>query len=209
MTIALKVEVPFACFRQSRAREYIRTYPVPPPSTVYGMLLSLVGEVDRYRHCGVEIAIALLSQPELSVVLRTFHRVKTLPREDEKNQRPDYQEILSNIELMVWVRQGKEETVPCLRDRVFAAILRPHEINRFGSLCLGESRDLVDAVSIVSEGETEVPCRWLVRDEEGWLTLPHWVDHVGSKGTCWQRYELQEWCVRQPPEAAWVAIEPI
>ncbi len=54
MTIALKVEVPIACFRQSRAREYIETYPVPPPSTVYGMLLSLLGEVDRYKHCGVK-----------------------------------------------------------------------------------------------------------------------------------------------------------
>jgi CRISPR-associated protein Cas5t len=86
------------------------------------------------------------------------------------------------------------------RDRVFAAILRPHEIDCFGSLCLGESRDLVDAVSIVSEGEMEVPCRWLVKDEEGWLTLPHWVDHVGSKGTRWQRYELQELSVNQPPE---------
>lgn len=209
MTIALKVEVPFACFRQSRAREYIRTYPVPPPSTVYGMLLSLVGEVDRYRHCGVEIAIALLSQPELSVVLRTFHRVKTLPREHENNQRPDYQEILSNIEVMVWVRQGREETVPSLRDRALATILRPHEIDRFGSLCLGESRDLVDAISIVSEKEIEPPLRWLVRDEEGWLTLPHWVDHVGSKGTRWQRYELQEGRVTQPPETAWVIIEPI
>ena len=174
------------------------------------------------------------------MVLRTFHRVKTLPREDEKNQRPDYQEILSNIELMVWVRQGKEETVPCLRDRALTAILRPHEIDqrssagegsspelnsgareprsvvsrrstddRFGSLCLGESRDLVDAVSIVSQEEMEPPLRWLVRDEEGWLTLPHWVDHVGSKGTRWQRYELRELSVNQPPERAWVAIEPI
>ncbi|WP_422387114.1 CRISPR-associated protein Cas5 [Aphanizomenon flos-aquae] len=34
--------VPIACFRQSPAREYAETYPVPPLSTVYGMLLSLV-----------------------------------------------------------------------------------------------------------------------------------------------------------------------
>ena len=208
MTIALKVEVPFACFRQSRAKEYVRTYPVPPPSTVYGMLLSLVGELDRYRHCGAEIAIALLSQPELSVVLRTFHRVKTLPREDESNQRPDYQEILSNIELMVWVRQGMEEIVPNLRDRVEQAILRPQEISRFGSLCLGESRDLVDAISIVSEEDIEAPLQWLVREEEGWLILPHWVDHVGSNRTRWQRYELQEFRTSRPLDANWVMIKP-
>lgn len=60
-TIALKVEVPIACFRHSRAREYAETYPVPPPSTVYGMLLSLIGETDRYKHCGTQLAIALIT----------------------------------------------------------------------------------------------------------------------------------------------------
>ncbi|MFP4134843.1 MAG: hypothetical protein ACLFQP_10150 [Halothece sp.] len=62
---------------------------------------------------------SLTAEPEeLSVVLRTFHRIKTLSREDEKNQRPDYPEILSNIELMVWLGQGMAEIVPmlnCLR----------------------------------------------------------------------------------------------
>jgi CRISPR-associated protein Cas5t len=47
-------------------REYGKTYPVPPPSTVYGMLLSLVGETDAYKHCGVQLAIAMLSQPRKS-----------------------------------------------------------------------------------------------------------------------------------------------
>jgi CRISPR-associated protein Cas5t len=33
-------------------------------STVYGMLLSLVGEVDRYKHCGVRLAFASLIPKE-------------------------------------------------------------------------------------------------------------------------------------------------
>lgn len=57
MTIIFRVDVPIASFPTSRSREYRASYPVPPPSTVYGMLLSLVGETDRYRHCGVKIAI--------------------------------------------------------------------------------------------------------------------------------------------------------
>jgi CRISPR-associated protein Cas5t len=74
--LALEVEVPIACFRQSRAREYAETYPVPPPSTVYGMLLSMVGEMDRYKHCGTRLAIALISHPQKSTVIRTFRRFK-------------------------------------------------------------------------------------------------------------------------------------
>lgn len=54
--LILYLDVPFATFRESHAREMGKTYPVPPPATVYGMLLSLVGETDVYRHCGVELA---------------------------------------------------------------------------------------------------------------------------------------------------------
>lgn len=45
-SVALYIDVPCATFRNSRNREYGHTYPVPPPSTVYGMLLSFVGETD-------------------------------------------------------------------------------------------------------------------------------------------------------------------
>ena len=75
-TISLCISVPVACFRVPRAREYFETFPCPPPSTVYGMLLSTVGEVNRRTHEGAEIAIALLSEPDYSVVLRTLWRVK-------------------------------------------------------------------------------------------------------------------------------------
>ena len=47
--ITLRVEVPYASFRKSYARSFAETYPLPPPATVYGMLLSLVGERFRRR----------------------------------------------------------------------------------------------------------------------------------------------------------------
>ncbi len=81
MTIALRVDVPIASFPTSRSREYRETYPVPPPSTVYGMLLSLVGETDRYNHCGVKVAIALITKPAKSVTLRKFYRFKKRERD--------------------------------------------------------------------------------------------------------------------------------
>jgi CRISPR-associated protein Cas5t len=206
-TIALQVEVPIACFRQSRAREYVETYPVPPPSTVYGMLLSLVGEEDRYRHCGVKLAIALLSEPEKSIVIRTFHRVKIRDIHDPSNARPDYQELLTHVEFVVWVSEGIDKATPTLPERLQQAFSNPASINRFGGLCLGESRDLVNDVTLLSENHSRKSLRWLIRDEDGSLTLPYWVDHVGSQGTCWQRYMLQESQAWQPSELAWTVIQ--
>ena len=63
-SICLYVSVPVTCFRAPYARTYAESLPVPAPSTVYGMLLSLVGEREREKHAGADIAIALLSQPE-------------------------------------------------------------------------------------------------------------------------------------------------
>ncbi|MEJ1933392.1 type I-MYXAN CRISPR-associated protein Cas5/Cmx5/DevS [Nostoc sp. NIES-2111] len=205
--LALKVEVPIACFRKSRAREYIETYPVPPPSTVYGMLLSLIGEVDRYKHCGVKLAIALLSEPEKSTVIRTFHRFKTKNIHDSKNNKPDYQELLTDIEFVVWVDAGVDKAKPNLVQRLEEAFTNPDSINRFGGLCLGESRDLVNNVTLLPDNYYAESMRWLIQDEYGLLTLPYWVDHVGSRGTRWLRYEIQEYQVFQPPELSWTSVQ--
>lgn len=205
--LALQVEVPIASFRQSRAREYAETYPVPPPSTIYGMLLSIVGETNRYRHCGTRLAIALLSQPQKSTVIRTFRRFKKKEIGDPSNARPDYQELLTDTEFIVWITLGTEAERPTLVDRLQVAFTNPETINRFGGLSLGESRDLVNTVALLSENIQDKPLRWLVRDEDGLLTLPYWVDHVGSRGTRWMRYSLldasKEW---RPPALAWTEI---
>jgi CRISPR-associated protein Cas5t len=206
--IAIQVEVPIACFRQSRAREYAETYPVPPPSTVYGMLLSMVGEIDRYKHCGVKIAIALLSKPQKSTVIRTFKRFKKKEISAPENARPDYQELLTDIEFAVWIKSGSDTETPNLVERLQAAFMNPETIDRFGGLSLGESRDLVNAVSLLPETYHSQPFQWVVRDEDGLLTLPYWVDHVGSRGTRWLRYSLQELPEKQqPPDLAWTIIQ--
>lgn len=206
--LALRVEVPIACFRQSRAREYAETYPVPPPSTVYGMLLSLIGEMDRYKHCGVRLAIALLSEPEKSTVIRTFRRFKKKDIHDPTNARPDYQELLSDIQFVVWIDPGEDRARLTLPERLQRAFDNPAKINRFGGLSLGESRDLVNSVTLVTEKDQAKNLHWLIQSETGLLTLPYWVDHVGSRETCWRRYQLlnptQQW---QPTENAWTKIE--
>jgi len=208
MMIALKIEVPIACFRQSQAREYVETYPVPPPSTVYGMLLSLVGEMDRYKHRGVRLAIALLSEPRKSTVVRTFHRYKKQDIHDPSNIRPDYQELLTDIRFIVWVNAGTETTRPTLAKRLQQAFRNPASVQRFGGLSLGESRDLINSVSLFT-GSCGEALRWLVQDEKGLLTLPYWVDHIGSRGTRWLRYELEQSDLQEPPDFAWTEIQAV
>lgn len=207
MTIAIQVEVPLACFRQSRAREYAETYPVPPPSTVYGMLLSLVGEMDRYKHCGVKLAIAMLTMPQKSTVIRTFRRFKKKDIHDPTNSRPDYQELLTDIQFVVWLNADADKSETKLTERLQNAFEHPEHIDRFGGLCLGESRDLVNTVHLLPKVQSAQQAQWLVQDIDGILTLPYWVDHVGSQGTRWQRYKIID-CenLQQPPEQAWTEI---
>lgn len=209
MTVALHVEVPIACFRQSRAREYAETYPVPPPSTVYGMLLSMVGEVDRYKHCGTRLAIAMLSKPARSTVIRTFRRFKKKEISDPSNARPDYQELLTDIQFALWVSMGNDVAKPTLQERIEIALIHPGAVHRFGGLCLGESRDLVNAVTLLPKVHQGGALKWLVQDEDGPLTLPIWVDHVGSKGTRWRRYSFHAAPLEPVPDSAWTEISSV
>ncbi|MEM3086918.1 MAG: type I-MYXAN CRISPR-associated protein Cas5/Cmx5/DevS [Halobacteria archaeon] len=210
--VALYVSVPVACFRVPQAREYFETLPCPAPSTVYGMLLSLAGEPNRLAHKGAEVALALLNPPPArSVVLRTLWRVKDkdTPPGVGENKRPDFQELLTGVRLVVWTRPGeKEEANPPLAERVHGAIEQPARSNRFGALSLGESTHLVDEARRWRRDDGTTG-QILARNPEGDLTLPVWADHVGSAGTRWGQYQLREgsWTDGPPPEA-WTPILP-
>ncbi len=214
-TIGLYVSVPLACFRVPRAREYFETFPCPPPSTVYGMLLSMVGEINRRKNEGAEIAIAMLSEPVYSEVLRTVWRVKN--KNDGlglgNNRRPDFQELLTDIRFAVWVRKGMSESSENpLVNRLQTALDQPSSVSRFGSLALGESTHLVDEVTFLSKQDDKLNCqgkpgRLLIAEDEGNLSLPIWPDHVGS-ATTWRQYRLVDFNFTQElPEKSWTAIK--
>ena len=207
--IALKIEVPMCCLRQSWAREYAETYTVPPHSTVYGMLLSSVGETNRHQHKGVKLAIAMLSNPEKSTVIRTFWRFKKKELTAPENSKPDYQELLTDVRFVVWVDSSEEyrDNKPKLSERLKTAISHPDSVGRFGGLSLGESRDLVNSVSEFVDADFDDNLKWLVQSEEGLMTLPYWVDHVGSQKTKWQRYRLETASDLSIPESAWTSIK--
>src|ERR1700758_4270393 len=124
--LGVYVTVPVACFRKGLAREYLETEPLPPPATCYGFLLALVGETDRHQHVGCRVAPVLLNGPPTSVVLRTVWRVKKTPLGSPGNTRPDYQQLLAPVELVLWLDSSEEiNDGPSLEKRSFEALTKP------------------------------------------------------------------------------------
>lgn len=213
--LGIRVTVPIACFRKGLAREYLETEPLPPPATCYGFLLSLVGETRRTQHVGCRVCPVLANRPEQSVVLRTVWRVKKTPLGSPGNTRPDYQQLLSPVELIVWLDSTEESPQGLtLELRVGEALARPDTVQRFGGLSLGESTHLVDEVTRVAGRVADRlrnrTGRAFLRAERGRLTLPVWVDHVGSAGTRHVTGDLEEVSslVEPPPAKRMARIDP-
>jgi len=201
--ITLHIEVPYASFRKSYARSFAETYPLPPPATVYGMLLSLVGERFRSRHEGARLAFAYQCRqlddecrhpclPLITTTLRKLSRYKYgVPAKQSKlGNAPDFIETLCGIEFLCWVDSSKEKTdAERLETRIVTAIQKPDKVNRYGLLYLGLSDDAVNDVSLCRTVEG----RWhrLLPSSAGSIELPVWVDHVGSAKTRWNRYQLE------------------
>ncbi|MDS3860586.1 CRISPR-associated protein Cas5 [Thermosynechococcaceae cyanobacterium BACA0444] len=196
--ITLHIEVPYASFRKSYARSLAETYPFPPPATVYGMLLSLVGERFRANHSGVKLALAFARQPRISRTLRRMSGAKY-----GVSRTPDFIETLCGIDFLCWVDSSQETNGRTLEARLTEAIITPERVNRTGIVSLGLSDDAVDDISLISDlpDWSEKLCQWngnfqgwhwLNPQNNGQIELPIWVDHVGAFHTRWRRYQFEE-----------------
>lgn len=217
--IGLYVSVPIASFRRGAAREYWETLPLPPPSTVYGFLCSMVGETDRDRHIGARCTAGVIGQPDQSTVLRKLWRVKDkkLGLGNGANVRPDYQELLTNVRLVIWLdssqeKPSEESDDKTLEDRIAASLTDDgrRSIQRFGGLSLGESTHMVDEVMPIERAPDldDESVRLFLLDKSGNFTLPVWVDHVGSKGTRNALGRLVEGTYEAPMVERLPSIEP-
>lgn len=195
--LILQIDVPYASFRKSYARSFAETYPLPPPATIYGMLLSLVGERFRQRHEGVRLAFAYKQMPKVATTLRKLSRFKygVATKQSKLGNAPDYIETLCDIEFLCWVDSTQEKSANfqnsynTLELRILEAIENPQNIDRYGVLSLGLSDDAVNDISLYQPNSKA----WhrLVLDTMGNLELPIWVDHVGAANTRWQRYYFE------------------
>lgn len=196
--ITLHVDVPYASFRKSFARSFAETYPLPPPATVYGMLLSLVGEYFRKRHEGVRLAFAYKRLPKVATTLRKLSRYKygVPSKQSSLGNAPDFMETLCDIEFLCWIDSSEERTTggsevnKTLEKRLQSVLTTPADVDRRGVLCLGLSDDAVNSVGLCNRFDGN----WhrLLPKDSGAIELPVWVDHVGAAQTRWRRFDFEE-----------------
>jgi CRISPR-associated protein Cas5t len=207
MANLLYLECPCTSFPRSFARDYKETYRYPPPSTVYGFLLSLVGEVDIMAHWGVKIAIGIIGDdPPISRIVRKqrhhkFSRDHLSTYPTSKFSKPNHQELLTDLRIVVHLDSSEEKSTIKLTERVAIAISTPEQITRFGGLSLGESWALVNGARLYRETDGKI--RWLVKDNRGLISLPVWIDRTTGQGT-FSRFSFSD---NSFSEASWVQIQ--
>ena len=216
--LVLRVDVPMTGLRPMWAREYQETYPAPPPSTVYGMLLSLVGveRGDKNRHAGLRIALALAENTEESLwqrrekgrIFRKFRRVAQAKKNADPlaDRRPDYQELLLGLEFWLWIDDSQASHPLCGEIRKALDPEKRGEIVRHGALCLGESSHMVNEILL---GRPQGKGRFVSPCGHGFLSMPVWSDHDSNRPTV-RNFEIREpeELSNTPPDACWIAIAP-
>lgn len=189
----LYLDCPCTSFPRSFARDYKETYRYPPPSTVYGLLLSLVGEMDMTAHIGVKLAIGIIgNDPPISRILRKqrHHKFKNLGTYPTSQfSKPNHHELLTDLQVAVQIDSSEESASVKLKDRVAIALSTPDQVTRFGSLSLGESWAMVNGIRAYRETDGDI--RWLIKDSRGLISLPVWINRQTSQGT-FQRFSFSE-----------------
>jgi CRISPR-associated protein Cas5/DevS len=171
------------------------------------MLLSLLGiaREDKARHRGAEMAVAVANVQERLHRSRVFRKLRR--GKDLEDTRPDYQDLLLDLKLWVWLRRGTDQANPPLCDSIPAVLRDPRTIKRrSGGLSLGESSYLVDVICI--DPEPQEPLVFLIPDEErGFYSMPVWVDHLDRKNTFPGRFRLSDPVfVSEGLKDAWICI---
>jgi CRISPR-associated protein Cas5t len=205
--IQLYIECPCTSFPRSFARDYKETYLYPPPSTIYGFLLSLIGEEDLTTHLGVELAIGIIGDnPPISrIVRKQRHHKFALGQEAKKRiakygegiyptsnfSKPNHQELLTGLRIVVQVNPHEESASVKLTERISIALSTPSQITRFGGLSLGESNGLINGVRSYRESDGVI--RWLIKDRRGLIGLPIWINRTTGQGT-FQRFSFGDFC---------------
>jgi CRISPR-associated protein Cas5t len=184
--IAVRLTVPFACWRKAHARELVESEVLPPPATCYGALLSFVGEWNRRRHIGARVTAGRLHVSEKATVLRTFWQIKkeSVAQGNGPNAGPDFHQLMVQSDLVIFCDSRDEvRSGPTLEARVRAAFNDPKSVERSGGWSLGESSHLVNDAWLLDDAKPPRECETFVLRDRGRHTLGVWVDHVGFTDT--------------------------
>jgi CRISPR-associated protein Cas5t len=219
----LYLECPCTSFPRSFARDFKESYLYPPPSTLYGFLLSLVGEEDISAHLGVRLAIGILGNDSpISRIVRKQRSHKFVVGGEVKKRvekygegiyptsqfsKPNFQELLTDVRIALKIDSSNEMASIKLSERVAIALSSPSQILRFGGLSLGESWAMINGIR--NYRETDGAIRWLIKDKRGLISLPIWIDRTTGQGT-FQRFSLGEFddnCFVEIPKPPTISVE--
>jgi CRISPR-associated protein Cas5t len=131
----VRLRAPFATLRKPFARSYGETSEEVTPRAAKQVLLSLIGVHDRRAYPEAVVTIQHLSKPRIALTVRRCDQRKYGVK--GKEPRPDYVEVLCEVDCLVTVEGD-------LAERVRKALLEPKEITRDGCLSLGLSDDLCE-----------------------------------------------------------------
>jgi len=122
--------------------------------------------------------------PEISTVVRTLWRIKDdkKPPGSGENAKPDLQQLVTQCDVVIWC-DSSDEDGDGLEARVHHALRSPESVSRFGGWSLGESTHLVNDLHLLEDARPPKDARVFLLDACGTMTLPVWVDHVGTAAT--------------------------
>jgi CRISPR-associated Cas5-like protein len=208
--LGLRLHVPFWCsFRDPLTSNLHRTFPVPPPTTLYGLCAAALGleQDDVSRRHEMRFAIAIEVEGELVETYSTWKKAAEASKgEAEKQARASTRTrgLLTPDEAM-WIstpiiRQKLIQPrfivgilcAPAISQELQSALRHP-----FHPLCLGESDDAVD-IEILGE-ETPQPSQAMasgavegVQAGGALANLPRQFRQTGNK------WSLERWLVTVP-----------
>jgi CRISPR-associated protein Cas5t len=161
----LYIEVPIASFPRRFAHDYKETYLFPPLRTVYGCILSLVGELDVNAYPLSCIEVGTLNPcPDVSTVCLKYRNAAYAPGGKHFKTRsksylpgiypsslyskPNIKEVVTGTQIAVQINN------PELVDRVKSSL--SGGCDRFGILGLGESSAMVNVIREYRESDGEI-----------------------------------------------------
>lgn len=166
--IQIYIEAPLASFPRKYANDYRETYQFPPISTVYGCILSFIGELDINAYSANDIKLGTLNlSPEISAVCTRIRNVSYAPggkryKLNDKLSRtgvysstlyskPNIKEIVTGTRIVAQVNN------PNLASRVRQILSKG--CDRFGILSLGNSSAMVNTFREYRESDGKIS--WL------------------------------------------------
>jgi len=227
--LVLRLQAPFAAFRNFVAGAYRPTAPFLTPSAAYGLLMNVAGIETRHDDGKspmtltrpglpeMELALGAVRMPEAQSIYQQLHNYPVGSTGKDRaadckgnkfNIQPIRRELLSGIDASIWCRAHD----PALEDRVRSGLKGYWDApgRRYGLPFLGDNNLLID---VLREEASPPPAQWLrlVRRTErdfdsGRMRLTVAIHRADMTATRAHLFTWTKALTAEPPEDAWVSV---